>query len=108
MNEEDLVFGVGIKIWCVFCILGSTLALIFNCIAGAFDMTVLNVAGITIFVLLLVKKKKVIFYALLALAIIVCVLNLVKYNVGIVSALSGLLNPIITFAFLSKYWNQME
>lgn len=107
MNEEILVFGKGIKIWSVICIIISAFALIANCALGLFDMAVIGAASCIAYVLLLVKKRKIAFYSIVIFAIIVLVLNVVKYNVGILSSLFGLLNPVITFIFLSKYWKQM-
>lgn len=108
MNEDTLVFGKGIKIWCIICIVVSALALILNCTLGFFDLAVLGAAGCAAYVLLLVQKKKIAFYSIVVFTIIVMVLNVIKYNVGILSGLSGLLNPVVTFIFLSKYWKQME
>lgn len=108
MNEETLVFGIGVKIWCILCIIISALALIVNCTLGFFDLAVLGGAGCAAYVLLLVQKKKIAFYAIVIFTVIIMVLNVVKYNVGIFSGLSGLLNPIVTFVFLSKYWKQMK
>lgn len=108
MNEETLVFGKGIKIWSIICIVFSAIALIANIGLGFFDLAVISIAACIAYILLLVKKKKIAFYTIVVCVIIIMVLNVVKYDVGIVAALSGLINPIITFAFLSKYWQQME
>lgn len=74
---------------------------------GFFDLAALGAVNCTAYVLLLVKKRKIAFYSIVAFTILVMVLNVVKYDVGIVSGLTGLLNPIVTFIFLSKYWKQM-
>ena len=107
MNEETLVFGKGIKIWCIICIILSAFALFANCALGLIDMAVIGAAACIAYVLLLVLKKKIAFYSIVVFAIIILVLNVVKYNVGILPSLAGLLNPVITFIFLSKYWKQM-
>ncbi len=36
MNEETLVFGKGIKIWSIICIVLGALSLIVNCTLGFF------------------------------------------------------------------------
>lgn len=108
MNEETLVFGKGIKIWSIICIVLSALTLIVNCTMGLFDLAVMGVAGCAAYILLLIKKRKIAFYAIVLITIIIMVLNVTIHDVGIITSLSGILNPIITFAFLSKYWKQME
>ncbi len=102
-----MVFGKGIKIWCILCIIISALASILNCVVGVYDLGILGLVSCVVYIMLLVQKKKIAFYSIIVLAIIILVLNMVKYNVGILSALTGLFNPIITFVFLSKYWKQM-
>jgi hypothetical protein len=108
MNEEALVFGKGIKIWSIICIVISVLALIVNCTFGFFDMAVIGVAVCAAYILLLVKKRKIAFYAIVVCTIIIMVLNVVKYDVGIITSLFGLINPGVTFCFLTKYWKQMK
>ncbi|MDR7813900.1 hypothetical protein [Lacrimispora sp.] len=108
MNEETLVFGKGIKIWSIICIVLSALSLIVNCTLGFFDLAVIGVAICAAYILLLVKKRKIAFYAIVVCTIIIMVLNVAIHDIGIVTSLSGLINPIITFCFLSKYWKQME
>ncbi len=108
MNEETLVFGKGIKIWSIICIVFSALALIVNCTVGFFDLAVIGVASCVAYILLLIKKRKIAFYAIAVCTIIIIVLNVAIHDIGIVTSLSGLINPIITFCFLSKYWKQME
>jgi len=108
MNEETLVFGKGIKIWSIMCIVFSVLALIVNCTVGFFDLAVIGAVSCSAYILLLIKKRKIAFYAIVICIIIIIILNVVVHDVGIVISLSGLINPIITFCFLSKYWKQME
>ncbi|EXG86536.1 hypothetical protein SAMN05443270_4589 [Lacrimispora sphenoides] len=108
MNEETLVFGKGIKIWSIICIVLSALSLIVNCTLGFFDLAVIGVAICAAYILLLVKKRKIAFYAIVVCTIIIMVLNVAIHDIGIVTSLSGFINPIITFCFLSKYWKQME
>ncbi|WP_313181668.1 hypothetical protein [Lacrimispora sp.] len=108
MNEETLVFGKGIKIWSIICIVLSTLALIVNCTLGFFDLAVIGAAVCAAYILLLIKKRKIAFYAIVVFTIIIIVLNVAIHDVGIITSLSGLINPIVTFGFLSKYWKQME
>jgi hypothetical protein len=108
MNEETLVFGKGIKIWNIICIVLSALSLIVNCTLGFFDLAVIGVAICAAYILLLVKKRKIAFYAIVVCTIIIMVLNVAIHDIGIVTSLSGFINPIITFCFLSKYWKQME
>ncbi len=108
MNEETLVFGKGIKIWSIICIVLSALSLIVNCTLGFFDLTVIGVAICAAYILLLVKKRKIAFYAIVVCTIIIMVLNVAIHDIGIITSLTGFINPIITFWFLSKYWKQME
>lgn len=108
MNEETLVFGKGIKIWSIICIVLSALTLIVNFTLGFFDMAVIGVAVCAAYILLLVKKKKIAFYAIVVCTIIIMILNVAIHNVGIIASLAGIINPIVTFAFLSKYWKQMK
>ena len=108
MNEETLVFGKGIKIWSIICIILSIFTLIVNCVAGFFDLSVVGAFVIASYILLLVKKRKIAFYAIVGCVIITMILNVAIHHVGIILALSGFINPIITFAFLSKYWKQMN
>jgi len=108
MNEETLVFGKGIKIWSIICIVLSALSLIVNCTLGFFDLAVIGVAICATYILLLVKKRKIAFYVIVVCTIIIMVLNVAIHDIGIVTSLSGFINPIITFCFLSKYWKQME
>ncbi|RFZ77710.1 hypothetical protein DS742_16595 [Lacrimispora amygdalina] len=107
MNEETLVFGKGIKIWSIICIVLSALALIVNCAIGFYDMAVIGVVVCAAYILLLVKKNKIAFYAIAVCTIIIMILNVVIHDVGIAS-LAGIINPIVTFGFLSKYWKQMK
>ncbi|SET61041.1 hypothetical protein [Lacrimispora sphenoides] len=108
MNEETLVFGKGIKIWSIICIVLGALSLIVNCTLGFFDLAVIGVAICAAYILLLVKKRKIAFYAIVVCTIIIMVLNMAIHDVGIITSLTGFINPIITFCFLSKYWKQME
>lgn len=108
MNEEVLVFGKGIKIWSIICIVLSALTAIVNCTLGFFDLAVIGAAGCVAYALLLIKKTKIAFYAIVVCVIIIMVLNVVVYHVGIISSMAGLINPIVTFCFLSKYWKQMK
>ena len=108
MNEEILVFGKGIKIWSIICIVLSALAAIVNGTLGFFDLAVIGLAGCAAYVLLLIKKTKIAFYAIVVCTIIIMVLNVAIHSVGIISSMVGLVNPIITFCFLSKYWKQMQ
>ena len=108
MNEEAIVFGKGIKIWSIICIVFSALAIIANCTIGFFDLAVIGIAGCVAYILLLIKKRKIAFYAIIVLTIITMVLNVAIHDIGIITSLTGLINPIITFAFLSKYWKQMK
>jgi hypothetical protein len=108
MNEETIVFGKGIKIWSIICIVLSALSLIVNCTLGFFDLAVIGVAICAAYILLLVKKRKIAFYAIVVCTIIIMVLNVAIHDIGILTSLSGFINPIITLCFLSKYWKQME
>lgn len=108
MNEVTVVFGKGIKIWSIICIVFSALALIANCAFGFFDLAVIGVAGCAAYILLLVKKRKIAFYAIVVFTIIIMVLNVAIHDIGIITSLTGIINPIITFCFLSKYWKQMK
>lgn len=108
MNEETLVFGKGIKIWSILCIVFSAITLIVNCTAGFYDLAVIGVAVCAAYILLLVKKKKIAFYAIVVFVLIIMILNVAIHNVSIIASLAGIVNPIIAFCFLSKYWNQME
>lgn len=108
MNEETLVFGKGIKIWSIICMVFSALALIVNCTVGFFDLAVIGVASCAAYILLLIKKRKIAFYAIIIFTVIIMVLNVAIHDVGIITSLTGVINPIITFGFLSKYWKQMK
>ena len=108
MNEETLVLGKGIKIWSIICIVLSLITAVVNCTLGFFDLAAIGVACVLAYVWLLVQKRKIAFYSIVALVLIIMVLNVVRYDVSLVSSLSGLLNPIVTFALLSKYWKQMK
>ncbi len=108
MNEGTLVFDIGIKIWSILCIILSALTLIVNCTIGFFDMAVIGAAVCAAYIFLLVKKKKIAFYAIVVCTIIIIFLNVAIHDVGIITSLIGIINPIITFGILSKYWKQMK
>jgi len=108
MNEERLVLGSGIKIWSILCIVFSAFILIVNFAIGFYDLAIIGVAICAAYILLLIKKRKIAYYAIVICTIIIMVLNVTIHDINIIISLTGLLNPIITFGFLRKYWNQME
>ncbi|WP_312502252.1 hypothetical protein [Lacrimispora sp.] len=104
-NEGSLKFGLGIKIWCIISILGSTISALVNLNIGFYSVTAICIGTVILYVWLLFKKKRIVFYLMLIVAIVRLIIGLVAFKDP--SLILGLGNPLITYAFLHKYWKQM-
>lgn len=108
MNENKLVLGTGVKVWSIICIIASTFTAFINLASGAYDLAIIGIGCVIAYAWLLISKKRLAFYLIVILIILILVLNIVEYKISLYASLSGLLNPIITYALLSKYWKQMN
>lgn len=108
MSESNLKFGTGITVWCILCIVAGVLSAASNLFSGLIPLVIVGVANTGAYLWLLLKKQKLAFYSIIGLVVVVLVINVVVYKLSVVMSLLGLLNPLITFAFLSKYWSQMD
>lgn len=104
--ENELKFGLGIKIWCIISILGSSLSTIVNLYVGIYSVAAICAATVLLYVWLLLSKKRIAFYLILAVAIVRVVIGLVVFLDP--KLILGLGNCLITYAFLHKYWKQMK
>ncbi len=107
MDENKLKFGTGLKVWCIFCIIMNALVIFPNILLGYYDLVIIGAIGAFLYIWLLTGKKRLAFYLIAAVTVIIFLINILKYKVGFTSAV-GFLNPIITYALLSKYWQEMK
>lgn len=105
-NENDLKFGLGIKIWCVISIIGSALSALVNLYLGIYSVAAICTGTVILYSWLLLSKKRIAFYLLLLIAIVRLLINLVVFKEP--KFILGLGNVLITYAFLYKYWKQMK
>lgn len=98
----------GCKIWLWIMLVANTISLVL----GIISFSTLGVIGIYTIVagiiaivgicLLLFKKKRIGFYILLALAVVGLVVNIANGANIVVSILSAIIAPALTFFFISK------
>jgi len=108
MEESKVTFGTGIKVWSVLCIAAGSLTAILNLVSGNYLMAITGIIFPVCYIWLLIGKKRLAFFLIVAVATVGCALNIAVYNVNIIIALLGFVNPLITFVLLSKYWHQMD
>lgn len=105
-NENDLKFGLGIKIWCIIQILGSSISVLVNLSLGFYSVAAIYTGTVILYIWLLLSKKRLAFYLLLLLAIVHLLIDLIVFKEP--KLILGLGNFLITYAFLYKYWKQMK
>ncbi len=105
-NQNVVKFGIGIKIWCIISVLGSTISAIVNLSLAIYSVTAICTASVILYIWLLLNKKHIAFYLLLIVAIVRLIIDIIVFKSP--QAVLGLVNPLITYAFLHKYWKQME
>lgn len=108
MEENKKLFGTGIKVWSILCIVAGVFGAISNFALGAIVMAIVGLAVPGLYIWLLIGKKRLTFYLIIAAVAIIFVLNIALYKANFVIALLGFVNPLITYAFLSKYWREMK
>lgn len=107
MNENNIVWGTGAKVWMILCIVFSILSLLANLVAGNFALLACGFLGVAAYLWLFLKKTRMAFYLIIAYAVIILILNLAVYKTGFFAIL-GLVNPLITYLLISKQWPEME
>lgn len=105
-NESDLKFGLGIKIWCIISIIGSSLSALVNSYLGLYSVGAICTATVILYIWLLLSKKRITFYLILLVAIVRVIIGLIVLKEP--KLILGLGNSLITYAFLYKYWKQMK
>jgi len=108
MEENKVTFGTGIKVWSILCIVSGTLTAIINIVSGNFLLAITGIAILASYTWLLIGKKRLAFFLIMAVAAVVFILNIAVYNINFIIALLGFVNPLTAYALLSKYWHQME
>ena len=108
MEENKVTFGTGIKVWSILCIVSGTLTAIINIVSGNFLLAITGIAILASYTWLLIGKKRLAFFLIIAAAAVGFILNIAIYNINFIIALLGFANPLIAYALLSKYWHQME
>lgn len=108
MEENKVVFGTGVRVWFIFCVVAGIISAIMNLVAGNFLLLIVGLALSAGYAWLLIEKKRAAFFLIAAAAVIMCIINIAVYNIFFFIAIIGLVNPLITYALLLKYWNQMD
>lgn len=108
MEEKKLTLGIGIKVWGILCIVLSVITAVINITLGNVILFILGILVSAAYVWLLTSKKRLAFYLIVLFVIAVMIVNIVVYHTSIVTSLSGILNPVITYALLIKYWKDMD
>jgi len=108
MEENKVTFGTGIKVWSILCIVSGTLTAIFNLVSGNYLLVITGIFLLASYAWLLIGKKRLAFFLVIAAAAVGFILNIAIYNINFIIALLGFANPLIAYALLSKYWHQME
>lgn len=102
MNQETIQYGKGAKIWLGFCMVVQALAglfsITFNPVIG-----VLSILSAVCYGILLFKKNVYAFYGICGVQAVGVIVNIIS-SVAIPTALSGLINPLITFFVIKKYF----
>lgn len=106
-KNGDLKFGAGVYVWFIICILFQTNTVIRLINLDIYLMSIIGLLGILFNALILLLKKKVYFYCLVVVVALVFLTNVFVYNVPVLNAIFGFLNPVISYAVLNKYWNNM-
>lgn len=105
-NENDLKFWLGIKIWCIISIIGSSLSALVSLYFGFYSVATICTGTVILYVWLLLSKKRITFYLILFVAIVRIIIGLIILKEPKLILGSG--NSLITYAFLYKYWKQMK
>lgn len=103
----ELKFGPGVYVWFIICIIFQSNTLIRLLNYDIYFMTIIGLLGVLFNILILVLKKKIYFYCLVVVVAGVFLANVFVYDVPVMNAIFGFLNPVISYAVLSKYWKYM-
>ncbi|MDW2800410.1 hypothetical protein RZO55_22845 [Clostridium boliviensis] len=106
-TDDNFEFGQGIKIWLIICIIGNLVSTIINLSLGNVSFAVVKTWITILYVLLFIKKKRIIFALILTLIIVLIIMDLITLGNPIQASLK-LLNPLITYILLQKYWKKMR
>lgn len=106
-TNDNLEFGDGIKIWLIISIIGNSISTVLNLSLGNVSFAVIKTWIAILYILLFIKKKRIIFYLILSLIIILIIMDLLTLG-NPVQACFKLLNPLITYILLQKYWKKMS
>lgn len=107
-KNGDLKFGPGVYIWFIICIVFQLNTILQLIDYRIYLMAIIGLLGILFNVLILLLKKRFCFYSLVVVVVGVFLANVFVYNVPIMTAIFGFLNPVISYAVLNKYWEYMK
>lgn len=107
-NNPKIEFGKGARIWLTICIVVNALSTVSRLFSLQLFSAIVSLAYTAALVWLLQKKQKMAFYALLGMAVVIMVINMVVYHLNIFSSLFGLIGPLIIYLFIRDQWGQME
>lgn len=108
MGENKMEFGTGIKVWCVICIVAGFCSVILNLVNGYLTMAIIGCVFPACYAWLLIGKKRFAFFLIVIGAAAIFIINVAINHINIILSLVGFANPLIAFALLSKYWQQMD
>lgn len=104
-TNDNFEFGNGIKTWLIICISGNLISTILNLSLGNVSFAVIKTWIAILYILLFFRKKRIIFDLILSLIIILVIMDLITL-LNPIQACFKLLNPLITYILLQKYWKK--
>lgn len=109
MVEEEIGtnFSLGVKAWILLCIIVQSYNILALIGVHAYVMIAAAVSSVISNILLLIYKKRIYYFFILASVFAIFIVNVFVYDVSIMRAIFGFLNPVITFAVINKYWKNM-
>lgn len=108
MEERKVKFGIGVYLWVILCMIAALFSTVASFTANLNILAVFGIINFVLFTWLLIEKKRLAFYLLVLSTILVFSLNVSLFQVRLFAALPAFLNPVITYAVLSKYWYEMD